>query len=159
MGRLDDLLAATRDADIRLRVSTEHLDRVARHSPDGMFHVPLLALCILVVAQQQDGKLATADLAAWTGATLGRHFSNIQAAHRKLDWSIAHRRRCAEALVFLENVGLAGVQGDSERNVRCLPTGTALLADLSKRPGEAGVLISGLRRASVAVAHHGLELL
>jgi hypothetical protein len=161
MGRLDDLLAGARGANIHLRVSTEHLDRAARLSADGMFHIPLLAMCMLVVAHAQRGTLSTADLAAWTGATLGRHFSNIQAAHRKLEWSLAHRRRCAEALVFLENVGLAtvNVNGTQTRQVKCAPSGSVLLADLVKRGGEAGLLVSGLRRAYVAVEHRGLDLL
>jgi hypothetical protein len=159
MGRFDDLLAETRGLDIRLRVSAEHLDRAARLSADGMFHIPLLALCMLVVAQSQRGALPTSDLAAWTGATLGRHFSNIQAAHRRLEWSLAHRRRCAEALVFLENVGLVTVNGTSTRQVRCEARGTEMLSDLVKRGDEAGLLVSGLRRAYAAVEHHGLDLL
>jgi hypothetical protein len=160
MGRLDDLLAEARGANIQLRVSTEHLDRAARLSADGMFHIPLVALCMLVVAQSQRGTLATSDLAAaWTGATLGRHFSNIQAAHRRLEWSLAHRRRCAEALVFLENVGLVTVNGPSNRQVKCEARGTAMLSDLVRRGDEAGLLVSGLRRAYVAVELHGLDLL
>jgi hypothetical protein len=159
MGRLDDLLAETRDANIRLRVSTEHLDRAARLSAEGIFHIPLLALCMLVVAQARRGTLETSDLAAWTGATLGRHFSNIQAAHRRLEWSLAHRRRCAEALVFLENVGLVAVRGTSIRRVKCEAGGTAMLGDLVRRGGEAGLLVGGLRRAHAAVEHHGLDFL
>src|ERR1039458_3213785 len=106
MKSLDQFTEEARRAQLRLHVDPDHLNRVARLSSDGLFHVPLLALCILVVARAKKGSLATADLAAWTGATLGRHFSGIEAAHRKLEWSFQHRRRCADALVFLENVQL-----------------------------------------------------
>ena len=159
MKSLDQFTEEARKASLHLRVDPEHLSRVARMGSDGLFHVPVLALCILIVARGKNGALATADLAAWTGATLGRHFSSIEAAHRKLEWSLQHRRRCADALVFLENVKLVVVQETPGRSVRCTPDGLAFVGSLLRRVDEIGLFCRGLDRSYRAVEHHGLELL
>ncbi len=159
MKRLDQFTEDARKAGLHLRVDSEHLDRVARLGNEGLFHVPLLALCILIVARAKKGTLATADLAAWTGATLGRHFSSIEAAHRKLEWSLQHRRRCADALVFLENVQLVVVEEKPHRCVRCTDKGLEFVRSVLGRADEVGFVSRGLIRAYRAVEHHGLELL
>lgn len=159
MRRLDEFAEEARKVGLQLRVDTDHLDRVARLASDGLFHVPLLAFCILVITRARKGGLETADLAAWTGAALGHHFSSIQAAHRKLEWSIQHRKRCADALVFLENVALVIVEEKPSRTVRCTTGGLDVVRKLLRRPDEVGVLARGLDRAHRAVEHHGLELL
>jgi hypothetical protein len=155
---LNEFASQARDAGLHLRIDAEHLDRVARLGNEGLFHVPLLALCILIVGQGKKGDLCTADLAAWTGATLGNHFSGIGAARRKLEWSLQHRRRCADALVFLENVGLVRVIEGAARSVRCTDTGYEFVRKLLHQADETGVFCRGLERSYRAVEHHGLHL-
>ncbi len=159
MKRLDEFSDEAREAGVHLRIDPEQLDRAARAGGGGLFHVPLLALCILVVARAKKGELATADLVAWTGATLSRYFSGIQAARRKLEWSLQHRRRCADALVFLENVRLINVQETPHRTVHCSHQGLDFARKLLRQPDEVGVLVRGLDRSYRAVELKGLELL
>jgi len=155
---LNEFVIQARDAGLHLHIDAQHLDRVARLGNEGLFHVPLLALCILIVSQGKKGELCTPDLAAWTGATLGNHFSDIEAARRKLEWSIQHRRRCADALVFLENVGLVTITQGQDRSVRCTDTGYEFVRKLLHQADETGVFCRSLERSYRAVEHHGLRL-
>lgn len=159
MARLDDFADALRNANVHLQVNSENLDRAARSGGASLFHIPLLALCILVIARKKQGEFLTADLAAWSGATLSRHFSGIEAARRKLEWSIEHRRRCADALVFLENIELVTVQETPHRSVRCTDKGLDFIRKLFPLQDEVGVLARGLDRSYRAVEKRGLELL
>jgi hypothetical protein len=159
MKPLDELASQAREIGLHLRVNAEHLDRVARMGAVGLFHVPLLALCILIVSHGKKGELSTSDLASWTGATLGHYFSGIEAARRRLEWSLAHRRRCADALVFLENLSLIDINQGQARTLKCSQTGNEFLRKLFDQGDETGVLCRGLERSYRAVEHHGLSLL
>jgi hypothetical protein len=64
MKPLEQFAIQAREAGLHLRIDVQHLDRVARLGGEGLFHVPLLALCILLVAHGKRGELSTADLAA-----------------------------------------------------------------------------------------------
>lgn len=158
MKPLDEFAIEARAAGLHLRIDPKHLDRVARLGNEGLFHVPLLALCILIVSHGKKGELCTADLAAWTGATLGNHFSGIQAARRKLEWSLQHRRRCADALMFLENAGLVTVSEAHMRTVRCTEAGYELVRKLLHLGAETGAFCRSLERSYRIVEHHGLQL-
>jgi hypothetical protein len=154
---LNEFAIQARNAGLHLHIDAQHLDRVARLGNEGLFHVPLLALCILIVSQGKRGELCTADLAAWTGATLGNQFSGIDAARRKLEWSFQHRRRCADALVFLENVGLVTVSEGQGRTVRCTDNGYDFVRRLLHQADETGVFCRSLERSYRTVEHHGLR--
>jgi hypothetical protein len=153
MKTLDEL--ASRLHQVKLRLDPAKVDRVARLANEGFFHIPLVAFCILILSRSQKEKLHLGELAAWTGATLGAQFSSLETAHRKLEWSLNHRRRCADALVFLENVGLVQV-GELDRTLRCTPKGLEILRDLMHRDDEIGVLSRGLDKSSRKVERHGL---
>lgn len=149
-----------RNAGIQLKVDSERLDHIVRGGDDdGFFHVPLLAMCILIVARERTGALFTADVGTWVGATLTRHFFRKSSSNAKLAWSLPHRRRCAEALVFLEDIQLISVQGATERSLKLTPKGTETLRTFLRRPDEIGSLCQGLIKSYRIVEHHGLELL
>jgi hypothetical protein len=150
MKSLEDFVVDARVKQLRLQVKPEHLDRAARSSHEGLFHIPLLAVCILVVARRLKPHLRTSELASWTGATLGHHFYGAQAARRKLEWSIQHRRRCADALLFLENIQLARVEETPERHVVCTQAGLDFLAQRARKPDEIGTCFW-----QVGLAHFG----
>ena len=159
MKPLDDFAEALRNANVHLQINSDKLDHAAQTEGTGLFHIPLLALCILIVSRKKQGEFSTSDLAAWTGATLSRHFSGIQAARRKLEWSIEHRRRCADALVFLENIELVTVEETPHRAVRCTDRGLDFIRHLLPLQDEVGLLVRGLDRSYRAVEARGLELL
>lgn len=159
MKRLDEFSEEARKAQLHLQIDSDKLDQALLFGTDGVFHVPLLALCILIIARSKKVDLWTADLAAWTGATLGRHFAGSPGTQRKLEWSLQHRKRCADALVFLENVQLVSVQETPQRTVRCTARGLEFVRTILRRTDEVGVLLRGLDRSHREVEHHGFDLL
>jgi hypothetical protein len=159
MPTLEQFVSDARVAGLRLHIASERLDNAARSRHEGLFHVPLLAICTLVIARRVNSSLRTSELASWTGATLGFHFYGSQAARRKLEWSIPHRRRCADALLFLENLELVKVEEAVEREVKCTPAGFHFLNTRTRKPDEIGTMIRGLDRACKAIELEGLHLL
>ena len=159
MRDLDQFAQEAERVDLRLTVDAERLNRVLTSSMDSLFYVPLLALSILVVARGQKGALATADIAVWTAAVLSRYFSGISESRRRLDWSMPHRRRCADALVFLESIRLLRVEERPHRQIECTPEGYKFVRELLGRPDEVGLFCRSLERSYRAVEHHGIGLI
>lgn len=156
MKPLDQFVDETKQSSLRLQVNTESLNRIALQPDDGLFQVPLLAICVLVVARARRGGLQTADIAVWTGATLTRHFSRDELSRRRLDWSLHHRKRAADALVFLENLEFIIVKEVPNRCITCTTAGLAFVAKLIRQTDQVGMLARGLLRSYTAVEHRGL---
>jgi len=159
MKSLDEIASQATEANVTLRVDTDALSRVSGTTIEGLFHVPLLALTILVIARARRSGLPTRDLATWTVGTLVKHFEALRLARGRIQWSVVLRRRCADALVFLENVGLAGVREVPMRTVYISTSGRDFILKLARAADEAGVLVRQLERAHHAVEQGGLELL
>lgn len=159
MRTLDEITADATKANVRLRLNMDGLTRAAGVSVDGLFHTPLLALTVLVVARARRNGVPTSDIATWALGTLVKHFEALRLARGNIQWSVPLRRRCAEALVFLENVGLAGVSETPTRTVHVSVDGRALIGKLARGADEVGLLVRGLERAYRAVDQAGLELL
>ena len=159
MKSLEEIAREATAAQVRLRIDTATLNRVSSVSVDGLFHTPLLAMTILVVARARKGGLPTVDIATWTLGTLSKHFDALRLARGRIQWSVLLRRRCADALVFLENVGLAGVHENPVRTVHITASGRAYLGKISRGTDEVGVLVRQLGRAYRAVEQGGLALL
>ena len=158
MKTLDEIVAEATAARARLSVNTEALSRLSDTPGEGLFHVPLLALTILVVSRARKG-LPTTDVATWTLATLVKHFEALRLARWRIQWSFVLRQRCADALVFLEATGLTSVVGEASREVRPSVNGREFIVRLSRQKDEIGVLVRKLERAHRAVDQTGLELL
>lgn len=156
MKPLNQFVDETKESSLRLEVDAASLNRIARQGDDGLFQVPLLAICVLVVAKARRGELPTADVSAWTGATLTRHFSRDESSRRKLDWSLQHRKRVADALVFLENIEFIVLNEVPSRRISCTTSGLEFVAGLMRQPDEVGMLVRGLLRSYTAVEHRGL---
>jgi len=159
MKSLSEIASEATKANVRLSVNTNALARVSGATIDGLFQTPLLALTILVVARDRRSGLPTTDLATWTLGTLVKHFEALRIARGRIQWSGLLRRRCADALVFLENVGLASVRETPFRTVHISANGRAFVLNLIRGAGEEGVLVRQLHRAHRAVQQGGLELL
>jgi hypothetical protein len=159
MKSLDEIIAEATEAKVRLRVNTDVISRVSGTTVDGLFHTPLLALTILVIAGARKSGLPTSDVATWSLATLVKHFEALKLARGRIQWSVLLRRRCSDALVFLENVGLAEVHETPNRTVIISANGRAFIGKLLRSADESGVLARQLARAHHAVEQSGLELL
>jgi hypothetical protein len=154
-----DQLVELAGPDVRLRVDGLAIARASESAVDSLFHVPLLALTVLAVAAGRKEGVLIADLAAWTLATLTKHFESRHLSSSSLRWSVLLRRRCADALVFLEQVGMVAVQQEPARVVRISLGGLDFLRKAGGRADEVGVLTRQLRKSYEAVNRTGLELL
>lgn len=159
MRSLDEIAAEATQTKVRLRLDTDAITQVAGITVDGLFHTPLLALTILVIARARKSGLATTDLATWTLATLVKHFETLKLSRGRIQWSVLLRRRCSDALVFLENASLASVREAPARTVMISTSGRSFIGKLERNTDEIGVLVRRLQRANRAVEQSGIELL
>jgi hypothetical protein len=159
MKALDQLAAEATEVKARLRLDSEALTRAAGMTVDGLFYTPLLALTILIISRAKKSGLLTKDMATWTLGTLVKHFEALRIARGRIQWSVLLRRRCADALVFLEDAGLAGVHETPDRTIHLTVPGREFVGKLSRSSDEVGVLVRQLERAYRAVDQGGLELL
>lgn len=159
MKTLDELVEIASEQNVRIRVNTGALSRVTDDTIDGLFHVPLLALAILVISGARKGGLLTADVGSWTLATLSKHFEGLKLSRSHLRWSVLLRRRCADALVFLEEAGFVVVHEAPARIAVATLPGRDFLRRAAERADEIGVLTRQLRRAHNIVEQTGLQLL
>jgi hypothetical protein len=159
MTTIEQFIAAAEGAKVRLTVDPASLAGLKRIRDDAFFQAPLLSLCLIVVTKGKDGQLATADVPTWIGATLTKHFDDSSAIRRQLEWSLDYRRRCADCIVFLENIELVTVVQSGVRMIRCTDRGGRFLREALKKTDEIGVLARALTKAHRVVEHHGLGLL
>lgn len=160
MRTFDEVIQAATSSGVRLRVNTTALSRVTDGAVDGLFHVPLLALAEVVIcsARREEG-LPVADVGTWTLATLSHHFEALRLSRSHIRWSVLLRRRCADALIFLEESGLVVVREAPNRTAYATHSGTAFVRAAAGGPDELGVLTRQIRRAYRAAHHTGLSLL
>lgn len=158
MTTLEQFISSAEAAELRLTVDSRALTALNRARDDSFFQPPLLSLCTVVVAKGRDGDLKTADVPTWVGATLAKHFDGSALIRRQLDWSLDYRRRCADAIVFLENLELVEVSGDGVRSIRCTGRGQRFVRDALRQANETGILVRGLTKAHRILEYHGLEL-
>jgi hypothetical protein len=158
MKTLNELVLAASDAELHIKVDSDRLNSVVRRRDEGLYHIPLVSICALIVAKNKADGLLTADIAVWVGATLARHFAKSKDIYRRNEWSFEYRRRCADAIIFLENVGLVHVT-EPRREIICTDAGKVFLRDVVRQTNEIGILARELTRAFSAAEQHGLTLL
>ena len=147
MKTLDDIATEATAVKARLRLNPDALAKAAEATVDGLFYTPLLALTILVIARAKKTGLPTTDMATWALGTLVKHFEALRFARGRIQWSVLLRRRCADALIFLEGAGLASVHEAPARVIHATISGRELLLKLSRNADEVGVLVRQLERA------------
>jgi hypothetical protein len=159
MTTIEKFIISAEAANVRLTVDPRGLDDLKQTRDDAFFQAPLLSLCLIVVAKGKHDRLATAEVPTWIGATLTKLFDDSSAIRRQLEWSLDYRSRCADCIVFLEDIGFVTVVESNVRTIRCTDRAVGFLREGLKKTDEIGVLLRSLTRAHKIVEHHGLELL
>lgn len=142
---IDEFARQIRGRGFRLDIDADTLPESRRPArTDALFHLPLLALAILVLSKSE---VLTSDRVGRRVAHL--LIENFQSLREidTLEWSITLRRRCAEALTFLEIVTLVEVRGHELRTVELTPQGKELLARGLRDETDLGQLLRSLMRA------------
>jgi hypothetical protein len=157
MTNFEEFVERAREDKVRIQVG-EIQPPEEISSSEALFHLPLLALTMLIVTHGRKGLFTTSELSTWTAGVLTSYFDGLRASSRVLTWSPALRTRCADALVFLEDSGQVSVTGPNRR-VEITPAGRDFLAGCASDQADVGVLVRGLRRAFERTRGTGLRLL
>lgn len=158
MTTLDQFINSAEKENLRIGVDSKSLRTMNHVRDESFFQHPLLSLCTIVIAKSRREELKTADIPTWVGATLTRYFDGSAFIRRQLEWSLDYRRRCADAVVFLENLDLIAVSTDSDHRIRCTDRGHRFIREALRQTDETGVLVRGLTKVHRIVEYHGLEL-
>lgn len=152
----DTFVRNATEAGVRLQV--EPHAAYSTHRPDALFHIPLLALAILVIAQSRRDGVATTEIGTWVALAIQRTFGALRISPQRLRYSVTLRRRCTDALLFLEGAGLARVTGADRRMIRPSKEGGLFLKAALTSAGDIGVLARGLMRCYSAARQQGVML-
>lgn len=156
---LDALARIARERKLQLPVSSEALHRSVANSALALFHEPLLALVIALIAQHQKGELKASEASVWTAATLANSYFGLRTQQRlMLEWSATFRQRCAAALVILETLALIELNG-ADRKIVLSDKGKQTVRDMLASMDETGLLARKLQRSCIEAFRLGLELL
>ena len=109
---------------------------------DALFHLPLLALAILTVARSNPFR--TVNLGRNVATLLVERFYALRRSAHALEDSLTLRRRCVNALVLLEIVGLVAVSRDRKRIVTLTPAGKRQIDKARAASTDLGLLIRSL---------------
>jgi hypothetical protein len=141
---VDAFLERVSGTDIRLSATVEAAQ--SARSPealDALFHLPLLALITMVIARRKPFR--TMILGRNVASLLVEHFSALRNSPHSLETSLTLRRRCADALAFLEAAGLVTVSDDSQRIVSLSDEGKKQFNSAITDRTDLGLLIRQLR--------------
>lgn len=126
----DSFFEEVRDKNIEIRFDNELGGPTTRLSNEALFHLPLLAITILMLAKDRK-KPRIDELGQLVGECFERTFSGFKGSSQHLGWSANLRVRTVRALTFLESAGLVTVQGVTKR--------------ISATPGGKNVIDAALR--------------
>jgi hypothetical protein len=147
---VDAFLQSVASPDLRLpRAAAGVAARRAPETMDALFHLPLLALAVMVIARRMPFR--TTALGRNVALLFVEHFAALRRSPHGLETSLTLRRRCADALAFLEAAGLVDVSPDSRREVTLSRSGKAQHDRAVRAADDLGLLLRGLRRSQERV--------
>jgi hypothetical protein len=141
---VDAFLESVSEKGLKLR--PQDADALRARAPetiDALFHLPLLALAVMVIARRTP--FQTRALGRSVAMLLTEHFSALRQSPHGLQTSLTLHRRCADALAFLEAAGLVTVSTDGRREVALSPTGKQHVDKMSRDRTELGLFVRHLR--------------
>jgi hypothetical protein len=141
---VDAFLESVSGKDLRLRPDDATALRArAPETIDALFHLPLLALAMMVIARRTP--FQTGAMGRRVALLLTEHFTALRRSPQGLQTSLTLRRRCADALALLEAAGLVTVSSDGRREVALSPSGKQHLDKISRDGSELGLFVRQFR--------------
>jgi hypothetical protein len=141
---IDAFLESVSERDLKLR--PQDADALRARAPetiDALFHLPLLALAVIVIARRTP--FQTVAMGRSVALLLAEHFNALRRSPHGLQTSLTLRRRCADALAVLEAAGLVTVSADGRREVALSPSGKQHMDRISRDRTELGLFVRQLR--------------
>jgi hypothetical protein len=141
---VDGFLQSISVAEMRLPVPARDIvSGRAPESGDALFHMPLLALAVMVIARRTPFR--TMVLGRSVALLLVERFEALNRSPYGLEISLTLRRRCADALAFLEAAGLVSVSQDGQRVVTLTPSGKSHMDRAARDSSDLGLFVRQLR--------------
>lgn len=107
----EQFFTRVKEDKIELKFDNLTISPPARLSNEALFHLPLLALTILVLAKGRR-KPRVNHLGQLVGECFERTFAGFKGSSQHVGWSANLRVRTVRALTFLEAASLVEVSGD-----------------------------------------------
>jgi hypothetical protein len=140
---VEAFLASIENPDMRLpAVGWPSPTRSAPETIDALFHLPLLALVTMVVAAKTP--LTTTSVGSKVALLLIEQFGALRRSPHSLEISLTLRRRCADALAFLEAANLVVISSDTKRTVTLTKSGKEGIARARRDSSDLGFLVRQL---------------
>ncbi|MHB1766188.1 MAG: hypothetical protein ACYCS1_11870 [Gammaproteobacteria bacterium] len=144
MNDIDTFLGSIAHTDMRLSVpASSKAPNRAPEAMDALFHLPLLALVVMIVGRRNPFR--TVFLGRHVATLLVEHFTALRHALQTLETSITLRRRCADALAFLEAARLVAISKDQQRITSLTEEGKHHLDRAARDGTDLGLLVRQLR--------------
>jgi hypothetical protein len=140
---VDAFLERISERNLSLPAARESTAGRAPEKIDALFHLPLLALAVMVIARRKPFR--TTVLGSNVALLLTEHFTALKHTPHALENSLTLRRRCADALAFLEAARLAAVSPDRLRTVTLSSEGKANLDHVMRDSTDLGLLVRQLK--------------
>lgn len=112
----NEFFRAVRERGVELRFDNSTLGPPARLSNEALFHLPLIAMTILILAKDRR-KPKVDELGQLVGECFERTFAGFRGSSQHLGWSSNLRVRTVRALTFLEQASLVKVEGEQRKLV------------------------------------------
>jgi hypothetical protein len=142
---VDAFLETVSTSQLRLRAAgAGELRARAPERMDALFHLPLLAFAIIVIARKTPFR--TIALGRNVALLFVEHFKALQRSPHGLETSLTLMRRCADALAFLEAARLVTVSPGTLREISLTAEGKRHLDRAARDTGDLGLLVRGLMR-------------
>lgn len=114
-----------RSRDVALHYDGQGESNPPRLSNEALFHLPLLAITILMLAKDKR-KPPVDEIGQLVGECLERSFPGFKGSSQHLGWSANLRMRTVRALTFLETAELVDVD-QSKRRIGIAESGKAVV--------------------------------
>ena len=141
---VDAFLESVAATEMRLPVTgADTAPGRAPEAIDALFHLPLLALAVMVIARRKPFR--TVALGRNVAMLLVEHFAALRRSPHGLETSLTLRRRCADALAFLEAAGLAMISRDPQRIITLTQDGKNHLDRAARDTTDLGLFVRQIR--------------
>lgn len=105
----DEFFLEAKEKQIKISFENSDLSVTHRLSNEALFHLPLLAMTILLLSKSRR-KPKSDELGQLVGECFERTFSGFKGSSQHLGWSANLRMRTVKALTFLEAADLVTVE-------------------------------------------------
>lgn len=157
MKDLDSLLLQT-NKDFKLGIKV-HPSKEFVEKSEVLFHLPLLAMIVLVVTSRTKVKFAVEDLNYWVTRVLLEIYPSFVYSEQRLRLSSAFRKRSVDAVVFLESSSFIEVQEvEGRRVINLTKDGRKFLSKNQIEAGEVSRILYKIEKSVSRILAKGNEL-